>query len=132
MFVGATVLPLLILAFCAPPAHPLVAEIFYDAVGDDTGHEFVELFNPSDMPFALAGARLEAGDGAGAGRWSLRWTGAPRDTIAAGYSGHGFMLAPAISKRLAAAIAGVPTDAMLAEFHLRRFTRTVEVETQVV
>ena len=84
MVVGAVVGPLVILTLCSPPAHPLIAEVFYDAVGDDTGHEFVELFNPTATPFPLAGARLEAGDGAGAGRWSLRWTGAARDTIAAG------------------------------------------------
>jgi hypothetical protein len=84
MFVSAIALPLLVLALCAPLSHPIIAEVFYDAVGDDTGHEFVEIFNPSPVPFALAGARLEAGDGAGAGRWTLRWTGAPEDTVAAG------------------------------------------------
>ena len=47
-------------ALCAPQTHPLIAEVFYDAVGDDIGHEFVELFNPSPDPYPLAGARLEA------------------------------------------------------------------------
>jgi hypothetical protein len=84
MFVGAVTVPLLLLALCAPPGHPIIAEVFYDAVGDDTGHEFVEIFNPSPGSFALAGARLEAGDGAGDGRWTLRWVGSPGDTIAAG------------------------------------------------
>src|SRR5262245_15283263 len=83
MPIGVAAAPL-ILALCAPASHPLIAEVFYDAVGDDTGLEFVELFNPLAMPFPLAGARLEAGDGAGPGRWTLRWTGAPEDTIRAG------------------------------------------------
>jgi hypothetical protein len=83
MSVAAFALPLA-LAICAPGSHPIIAEVFYDAVGDDTGHEFVEIFNPAPTPFPLAGARLEAGDGAGAARWSLRWTGAANDTIAAG------------------------------------------------
>ena len=71
------------LAACAPPAHPLVAEVYYDAIGDDTGWEFVELYNPASVPFALAGLRLEAGDGSTAGRWTLRWTGATSDTVRA-------------------------------------------------
>src|SRR2546427_6754533 len=46
-------------ATCAVPSHPLISEILYDAAGDDTGREFVELLNPSAKTFALAGARLE-------------------------------------------------------------------------
>ncbi len=84
MLFAAFVTPLIALALCAPPLHPLIAEVFYDAAGDDTGFEFVELFNPSPAPYSLAGARLEAGDGAGPGRWTLRWVGAALDTIAAG------------------------------------------------
>ena len=84
MLVAIFATPLLALVLCAPLSHPLIAEVFYDAVGDDTGHEFVELFNPSPRPFPLAGARLEAGDGAGAGRWTSRWVGASGDSIAAG------------------------------------------------
>lgn len=71
-------------ATCAPPNRPLIAEILYDAVGVDTGNEFVELFNPTGGAFPLAGLRLEAGDGAGPGRWTPRWTGVAGDTIAAG------------------------------------------------
>src|SRR5205085_2640437 len=74
---------LLALATCAPPARPLVAEVFYDAIGDDTGHEFVELYNPGDRAAGLLGVKLEAGDGAAPGRWTLRWTGAAGDSIAA-------------------------------------------------
>jgi hypothetical protein len=68
-------------AGCAPAAHALIAEVLYDAIGDDTGREFVELYDPLEIPVPLAGLRLEAGDGAGPGRWSLRWTGVPGDTI---------------------------------------------------
>jgi hypothetical protein len=68
-------------AGCAPATRAVIAEVFYDALGDDTGHEFVELFDPHDAPVPLAGLRLEAGDGAAPGRWTLRWTGASGDTI---------------------------------------------------
>src|SRR5262245_2493906 len=74
----------LVLAICAPAGHPLLAEILYDAAGDDTGQEFVELYNPTPEPYPLAGARLEAGDGAGPGRWTLRWVGGALDTLRAG------------------------------------------------
>ncbi len=81
---GGTLLPVLALALCAPAARPLIAEVFYDAVGDDTGWEFVELFNPGPRAASLAGLRLEAGDGSGPGRWTLRWTGGSGDSVAAG------------------------------------------------
>lgn len=68
---------------CAPPARPLLAEILYDAAGDDTGREFVELFNPTDRDWPLAGVRIETGDGAAPGRWSTRWTGGSADTLRA-------------------------------------------------
>ena len=71
-------------AACAPASHAIVTEVYYDALGDDTGHEFVELFNPTSAPIALSGARLEAGDGAGPGRWTLRWTGSARDSLPPG------------------------------------------------
>ena len=68
---------------CAPPLHPRIAEALYDAVGDDTNREFVEIFNPTPAPFPLAGVRLEVGDGSGPGRWTARWTGAEGDTAPA-------------------------------------------------
>ncbi len=68
----APLLAALAMLACAPAGKPIVAEVYYDANGDDTGWEFVELFNPSAAPVALAGARLEAGDGA--------LDGAPRAT----------------------------------------------------
>ena len=70
------------LVTCSPAGRPILAEVLYDATGDDTGREFVELFNPAATAAPLAGLRLEAGDGAGAGRWTLRWTGTARDTMA--------------------------------------------------
>src|SRR5262245_39952936 len=75
--------PALASVACATMDRPIVAEVFYDATGDDTGREFVELFNPTEAPRSLAGLRLEAGDGAGPGRWTLRWTGGAADSIAA-------------------------------------------------
>src|SRR5262245_18679815 len=68
---------------CAPASRPIIAEVLYDAAGDDTGLEFVELLNPTDSTFSLADAVLEAGDGSGPGRWTVRWTGKAGDSIAA-------------------------------------------------
>jgi len=70
------------LGACAPEGRPRLAEVLYDPAGDDTGAEFVELWNPYDAPFALTGLRLESADGA-TGRWTLRWTGGAADTIRA-------------------------------------------------
>jgi len=80
----AGLLVLVALATCSPPGRPIVAEVYYDAIGDDTGQEYVELFNPTSQARSLHGARLEAGDGAGPGRWTLRWTGGPGDSVGAG------------------------------------------------
>jgi hypothetical protein len=66
---------------CSLAGRPGVTEVYYDAPGDDTGQEFVELWNDSDATWSLAGLRLEAGDGAGPGRWTLRWTGSLADSI---------------------------------------------------
>lgn len=69
---------------CTPASRPLLAEVYYDAIGDDSGREFVELLNTGASSHALAGLRLEAGDGSGPGRWTLRWTGGAGDTIRPG------------------------------------------------
>jgi sarcosine oxidase subunit beta len=42
--------------------------------------------------------------------------------VAAGFSGHGFMLAPAIGRRLADVVVGNPLDRELASFSLARFS----------
>jgi sarcosine oxidase subunit beta len=42
--------------------------------------------------------------------------------VSAGFSGHGFMLAPAIARRLAAAIAGGSDDDLLSAFSHERFS----------
>ena len=73
-----------LLTACSPPGHAIVTEVYYDAPGDDTGHEFVELLNPGPMDVPLAGVRLEAGDGSGPARWTLRWTGSAGQTLAPG------------------------------------------------
>jgi sarcosine oxidase subunit beta len=53
--------------------------------------------------------------------------------LAAGFSGHGFMLAPAIGRRLAAAVAGELVDDLLAPFTPGRFERgEPEPERQLV
>ncbi len=75
---------LVVLLTCAPPARPLLTEVYYDAPGDDTGWEFVELYNPLAHDVALAGLKLQAGNGSGAGKWTTRWTGAAHDTLRAG------------------------------------------------
>lgn len=74
----------LVLAACPVTDRATVNEVYYDANGDDTGSEFVELFNPTPHPVLLAGARLESGDGAGANRWTLRWTAPAALTLAGG------------------------------------------------
>jgi sarcosine oxidase subunit beta len=53
--------------------------------------------------------------------------------VAAGFSGHGFMLAPAIGSRLAAAVAGEPHDDLLEAFAPERFARgELEPERRLV
>jgi len=75
-------LPVVLPVQCSRMDRPIVAEVYYDATGDDTGHEFVELLNPVGTACSLAGLRLEAGDGATPGRWTPRWTGTVSDSIA--------------------------------------------------
>lgn len=84
MIPGVFATCVLVAAACAPIDRAILAEIFYDASGDDSGFEFVELANPTSTTVSLAGVRLEAGDGSGAGRWSLRWSGGTGDTIGPG------------------------------------------------
>jgi sarcosine oxidase, subunit beta len=42
--------------------------------------------------------------------------------LAIGFSGHGFMIAPAVGEALAACVTGQPTDLPVAEFRLERFS----------
>jgi sarcosine oxidase subunit beta len=42
--------------------------------------------------------------------------------LAAGFSGHGFMIAPAVGEGLAAAVTGAATDLPMREFGLSRFS----------
>ena len=80
---GTALLLALALASCVPPGHARISEVLYDAEGADTGYEFVELYNPAELTVPLRGLRIEAGDGAGTGRWTLCWTGGAGDSIAA-------------------------------------------------
>jgi len=59
-------------------------EVHYDPPGADGGHEFVELINAGASPAPLAGVTLEFANGAVGAVWSVRWTGAAADTLAAG------------------------------------------------
>ena len=53
--------------------------------------------------------------------------------LAAGFSGHGFMLAPAVGRRLAGAVAGSPVDDLLDAFAPDRFAHgAVEPERRLV
>lgn len=53
--------------------------------------------------------------------------------VAAGFSGHGFMMAPAIGRALASSLAGAPLDDRFDAFSLDRFERgKLTPETQVV
>ena len=75
---------LLLFLACAVPswAQPVVLnEVYYDAPGADGGVQFVELCNRTNLAVPLAGWRLEAGDGAGEGRWRSLWTGQAGDVI---------------------------------------------------
>lgn len=102
-------------AGCAPPLRPRIAEILYDAAGDDTGHEFVELYNPNPFPFLLAGARLEAGDGSGPGRWSARWTAGAADT------------APALGRFVVGGAAVLPAPDRIANLDLQNGPDAVRI-----
>jgi sarcosine oxidase subunit beta len=59
--------------------------------------------------------------------------GRPGLWLAAGFSGHGFMLAPAVARRLAAAIVGDPVDDLLSAFAPDRFDRgTTATERRLI
>lgn len=48
----------------ALPATIFISEIYYDAPGSDTGHEWLELTNPTELPVTI-------GTGSGTGSWRL-------------------------------------------------------------
>ena len=53
--------------------------------------------------------------------------------VAAGFSGHGFMMAPAVGRMVAEAIVESHFDPLLEQLHLARFVNgTLEAETAVV
>jgi hypothetical protein len=69
-----------------PPARAalVINEILYDPEGPDRGFEWVEIHNTGPWPATLEGVALEAGDGAGPGRWTRTWVGSPGEWIDAG------------------------------------------------
>lgn len=59
--------------------------------------------------------------------------GLPGLWIAAGFSGHGFMIAPAVGRRIADAVSGRGVDSAIAKLSLERFNgRRIEQELQVI
>jgi hypothetical protein len=56
-------------------------EVLYDPAGADEGAEFVELWNPDDVPRSLWGIAVEAGDGARPDTWVAIYRGGPADSI---------------------------------------------------
>ncbi|HET9951418.1 MAG TPA: hypothetical protein VFS09_06445 [Candidatus Eisenbacteria bacterium] len=64
-------------------ASVVLNEVFYDPAGEDTGGEFVELWNGGDDPEALLGLALEAGDGSRPGSWEAIFLAGAGDTIPA-------------------------------------------------
>jgi glycine/D-amino acid oxidase-like deaminating enzyme len=62
------------------------------------------------------------------------FAGRPGLWVAAGFSGHGFMLAPAVGRRVAALVAGEPSGPELAPFAPDRFERAAPLvpESQVI
>lgn len=80
-FVLSGLVPLVI-ATSAVGAGVVINEIYYDHPGVDAGWEYVELFNSGNRKLPLGGAQLEFHNGSGEG-WSVLWTGAVSDSIAA-------------------------------------------------
>lgn len=58
--------------------------------------------------------------------------GMDRVSVAAGFSGHGFMLAPAIGETVAREIAGLPVDLPIDQFSLARFSGTTPTEVMSI
>lgn len=82
---GEGLLLLALAAVASPTSAALVInEVLYDPEGPDRGAEWVEIHNTGPWPATLEGVALEAGDGAGPGRWTRTWEGSPGEWIDAG------------------------------------------------
>jgi sarcosine oxidase subunit beta len=55
-----------------------------------------------------------------------------RISVAAGFSGHGFMLAPAIGETVAREIAGLAVDLPIEQFSLARFSGMTPAEAMSI
>ena len=109
-----------------------------DLLGSETGFEEAApvLERTARAVPALADARLQRGY-AGAFDITPDWmpildeSPVPGFFVAAGMSGHGFKLAPAVGEMMAARITGTPSPVSLAPFRFDRFTATAASGTFV-
>jgi len=62
----------------------VINELLPDPEGSDAGREFVELLNTGPSVEALAGVRLEFGNGTESGNWIARWSAFDDQIVAAG------------------------------------------------
>jgi hypothetical protein len=62
----------------------VINELLPDPEGSDAGREFVELLNTGPSVEALAGVRLEFGNGTESGNWIARWSAFDEQVVAAG------------------------------------------------
>ena len=53
----------------------MITAFLYDADGTDSGKEWVELYNPTDIPLDLSDYSLQGGNGANPGEWWTAWQG---------------------------------------------------------
>lgn len=56
-------------------SHPLIHQIVYDPQGPDTGHEWIELFNPHELPIDIRNYQLYTSRGTEQDSWALTWNG---------------------------------------------------------
>jgi hypothetical protein len=70
-------------AACTLPcaARVVINELYYDHPGTDTGHEFIELYNPDTVAADITGATIEFHNGTGTA-WTLVWRAPAATTIA--------------------------------------------------
>jgi len=70
-----------VLSVAVARADLVLNEVLYDPSGADEGAEFVEIWNPDDVPRSLSGIVIEAGDGARPDSWVAIHRGAAADSV---------------------------------------------------